>query len=436
MDELRAVVMRYPWRPVLLATLGVVLMLILGTTLIDLSFRWQLDQEYDDDRYHALKGTCYWAGDARNYMYIALDGYTSYDRALLTPHLTQLDERSWWPLFPVLAGQVISWGGGSCSSRTVNGVAYVLLVPIFQALTKERRWWRLLLLGMLPFGAWMYVGEADTFFLALSGLLVLAVRGAPDAPRRAGVLSFVAGVVLGLAKPNALALIPALGIWGLTWIAAHLRAMPPPEKRRAWIGRILSDANPGWAPLLAALGIVLSTMWWIYQTSGYYPYYVLMVQRSLWWHEFKAWDPVSFSQNFHLAIEYARTGRINMSELQRLVELSAVLFGLALCVSCLPPCWPGGERSLIPLHWRVGVLSIFVLMFASGQSHAFERYTVSNVFVMLAYYRRVFGTPEHPPDWRIWTLPGLLRWLWLLCAPVMWVLTYLLLGWNPLNYWL
>jgi hypothetical protein len=181
---------------------------------------------------------------------------------------------------------------------------------------------------------------------------------------------------------------------------------------------------------LGALGIVLATAWWFYQTSGFYPYYVLLLQRTLWWREFAEWDPASFAYIFHKAISYARHGLLNLNELARLVELSSLVFGLALGLSHLPPRWPNGERITIPLHWRIGILGTFVLMFASGQSHAVERYAASNVFIVLAWHRLVFGLPGQRVTWRVTTFPGLLRWVWLLLGPVLWGVSFTLLGWG------
>ena len=130
-------------------------------------------------------------------------------------------------------------------------------------------------------------------------------------------------------------LVPALGVWGLLLTRDHLRAATRSRWRRA-----LDDSNPGWGPVLGALGIVLATAWWFYQTSGFYPYYVLLLQRTLWWREFAEWDPTSFAYVFHKAISYARHGLLNLNELTRLVELSSLVFGLALGLSHLPPRWP------------------------------------------------------------------------------------------------
>jgi len=418
----------FPWLKVVgPAMIGVVVLLVLGTWLIDESFAWQNRQI--DPRYTAFKGSCYYAGDARNYMRIALDGYSNYAPSLSPPHMTLLNDRSWWPLFPRAISWVIALGGGACGGRTVNGIALVALVPIFQAITRERRWWRLLVLGVLPSGAWMYVGEADSFFLALSAALVWIILQSERHPRLAGIGAFGMGIIVGLAKPNGLALIPALGVWGIEMAIRYYRAEPVSGSR--W--RVVKDGNPAWAAWLGALGVLTSTVWWIYQTSGFYPYYVLMLQRSLWWREFEGGNPSSFAYTFYLAIQTARNGFGGMLELQRMAELASMVMGLALVCAHLPPRWPGGERISIPLHWRIGVLAVFVLMFQSGQSHAVDRYAVSNVFFVLVWYRVLFGTPEQPVTWRIWTLPGLLRWAWLAAGVVLWVFAWLLLGWQPLG---
>ncbi|NDJ78684.1 MAG: hypothetical protein GYB65_20735, partial [Chloroflexi bacterium] len=414
-----------------LVCVGMVLLLVVGTQLVDAAF----DSAFipDDPRYGDLPGTCYWAGDVRNYMRIGLDGYTGYTASLEPRHLYQLNDYSWWPLFPAITSVVIRQGGGMCSSRAVNSVMFVLLAPLFLALTGERRWWRMLVLGVVPFGAWLYVGEADSFFLLLSGALVGVIQLGTTLPppagesdesapvpvarlRLAGIGALVAGIVVGLAKPNGLALLPAFGVWALVLAVQHWRAHPDLPRWR----RLLDDHNPVWVPALGGIGIALSTAWWVYQTSGYYPFYVLMIQRALWYREFTAWDPASFGYTFHTAIYYARHDLGTMYELQRLTELAAMIYGLALAVAGLGPRWPGGERIPVPVHWRVGILGTYLLVVSSGQSHGVERYAVSNVFVVLVWYRLVFGAPGQSVEWRVWTFPGLVRWTWLALGPVLW----------------
>lgn len=436
---------------------GMLLILVGGTRLIDAAFDWRMTQQ--DARYDALPGTCYWAGDVRNYMRIALDGYTNYPRWLGPPHYTELDDHSWWPLFPNAAGAVIRLGGGQCSSRTVNGIALLALVPIFAALTGEQRRGRLLILAVIPFGAWLYIGEADTFFLALSALLVWIVGQGARAPRRAGIAALAVGVLVGLAKPNALALLPALAVWGIILTKDFFNAerdqgkavetgseqadgptrqkplsspLYSPRALRLNALKLFNDNNPAWAAALGALGIVLGTVWWVYRTSGTYPYFVLMVQRALWWHEFTPWNLASFAHTYQSNVAWVRgSAPLTMLAVQRVVELAGVIFALALSLSRLPPRWPGGERIPIPLPWRVGVWSMLALMLASGQSHAIDRYAASNVFAVLIWYRLVFGAPGQRVTWRVTSFAGLVRWTWLISGPALWGLSFCLLGWNP-----
>jgi hypothetical protein len=273
------------------------------------------------------------------------------------------------------------------------------------------------------------VGEADTFFLALSGALLWIIAQGRQHPLRAGIGALIVGALVGLSKPNGLVLIPALLLWALDLSLAHLREGPDtvPRWRRA-----LANTNPAWAAILGVLGIALATSWWIYQTSGYYPFYVLLLQRALWWREFTGGDFGSFAHMIHVAVYYTRSGQINMNELHRMSELSNVLFGLALIFSQLPPRWPGGERIPIPLFWRVGAAGTYALMFFSGQSHSVDRYAISNIFFVLIWWRLVFGLPGQPVIWRIRTLPGLMRWTWLALGPATWALAWLQLGWDPL----
>jgi hypothetical protein len=440
---------------------GMLLLLLGGTWLIDAAFEWRMTQQ--DPRYGSLPGTCYWAGDVRNYMRIAVDGYTDYTRWLGPPHYTELDDHSWWPLFPSAADLVIRLGGGTCSSRTVNGIALLALIPIFAALTGERRRWRLLILAAIPFGAWLYIGEADTFFLALSALLVWIVGQGEHYPRRAGIAALAVGVLVGLAKPNGLALVPALGVWGMAQTKSFFNAesaehaeenqvkaidadgptsqktlfspfYPPRSLRslRLNVLKLFADRNPAWVAALGAIGIVLGTVWWVYRTSGTYPYFVLMVQRSLWWHEFDPWSLSSFATTYQSHLTLVRgAGTLTMLSVQRVIELGGVIVALALSLSQLPPRWPGGERIPIPLAWRVGVWSMVGLMLASGQAHAIDRYTASNVFAVLIWYRLVFGAPGQRVTWRITSFAGLVRWTWLISGPVLWALSFCLLGWNP-----
>lgn len=431
---------RYPVRGVLWSMVGMFALLVAGSTLIEAAFRWREARE-SDPRWSQFAATCYWAGDVRNYARIAVDGYSRYPTSLETPHFTDLNESSWWPLFPALSRLAIETvDSGYCATRTVNGLAFVLLIPVFAALTAERRVWRLLILGLLPHGAWLYVGQAETFFLLVSALLVWVVSRAEQHPFSAGLAALPVGVVVGLAKPNALALIPALGLWGALLAWQHARIPSPPEDKRAWPRvrwrHVFANDNPGLAAILGGLGIALGMTWWFWQTSGFYPFYVLLQQRTLWWREFEPGSPASFARLFTDILRQTRSGFFTMTHLQRLAELTGVLFGLALALSRLPPYWnPREPREQIALSpvWRVGVLSVLVLMLTSGQTHGVDRYMLSNVFAVLIFYRLLFGAPDQRVIWRPWTLPGLMRWTWLLLALTLWGIAFTQLGWRPLD---
>lgn len=420
---------RYPWRAVLVAMAGLALALALGGAAINAAFGWRVRQM--DTRYTALSGTCYFAGDARHYMRIALNGYSDYDLALPAPHYAALNDRGWWPLFPALASGVIARGGGPCSGQIVNAAAFLLLVPVFQALTGARRAAPLLALAALPFGAWLYVGGADTLLLLLSGLLVLAARAGARHPRSASLLALIAGGLVGLTEPHGLLLVVALLTWSFSLTAARLWIRPADDPRRAW-RIVLEDASPAWAPLFGALGIMLGSAAWLYQTSGHYPLWALMLMRTRRPADFTAWSPSAFGFTFHSALLAAWRGLGHTQALQRLVELAAMLLALALAFARAAPLWPSSERVVVPLHWRAGALTLLGVMVATGQSYGLERAMASNIFVALAWHRLVFGAPEQSVTWRLTSFAGLVRWLWLLAGPALWLLSFLLLGWEPL----
>lgn len=419
----------YPWRAVALAMAGLALAMLLGSAAINAAFAWRVRQI--DPAYTALSGTCYFAGDARHYTRIALNGYSDYDLALLPPHYAQLNDRGWWPLFPALASGVIALGGGACSGQIVNGLSFVLLVPVFQALTRERRALALLALAVLPFGAWLYVGGADTLLLLLSGLLALAARAGATRPRAASLAALALGALVGLTEPHGLLLIPAFGAWSLGLAASRVWMRSADEPRSLW-RLVLEDASPAWAPFFAALGIALGAGAWLYQASGHYPLWPLMIMRTRAPAEFVAWSPGAFARTFQDAIALAWRDQLSMPALQRGVELAALVFGLALAFGRQAPLWPQSERIRLPLHWRVGILTPLMIMFAIGQSHALERALASSVFVALAWHRLVFGEPGQIVRWKLASFPGLIRWLWLLAGPALWLLSFLLLGWEPL----
>lgn len=407
---------------------GLALALWIGGAAINAAFDWRMRQ--DDPRYTALSGVCYFAGDARHYTRIALNGYSDYDLSLQPPHYTQLNDRGWWPLFPALASAVMALGGGECSGYLVNALAFVLLVPVFQALTGERRLLPLLALAMLPFGAWLYVGGADTLLLLLSGLLVIAVRAGERRPRRAALFALGIGVLVGLTEPHGLLLIPALALWSLGITAARLWVRPEDDPR-ATLRIALEDSSPAWAPLFGALGVALGAAAWLYQGSGHYPLWPLMIHRTRWPDEFVGWSASSFAYTFHSALRLAWRDLLSMQALERAVEFAGMTFALALSFGRVPPLWPRSEHIVVPMPWRIGIATLLIALFASGQSHGFERAVASNIFVALAWHRLVFGMPRQSVRWDLTSFSGVMRWLWLLAGPALWLLSFLLLGWQP-----
>ncbi len=332
---------RYPWRAVALAMAGLALALALGGAAINAAFAWRVRQI--DPAYTALSGTCYFAGDARHYTRIALNGYSDYDLGLLPPHYAQVNDRGWWPLFPALASGAIALGGGACGGQIVNALAFVLLAPVFQALTRERRALPLLALALAPFGAWLYVGGADSLLLLLGGLLALAARAGATRPRAASLAALALGALAGLAEPHGLLLIPAFGAWWLGLAASRVWMRPADDPRS--LRRVLfEDASPAWAPLFAALGIALGAGAWLYQASGHYPLWPLMIVRTRWPGEFAAWSPGALARTFQDAVALAWRDQLSMQSLQRGVELAALVFGLALAFG---RCRRSGRRESV-----------------------------------------------------------------------------------------
>lgn len=427
--RLRGALRDYPWRAVVPAMAGLALVLWIGGAAINVAFDWRTGQ--DDPRYKALSGVCYFAGDARHYTRIALNGYSDYDLALQPPHYTQLNDRGWWPLFPALSSGMMALGGGECSGYLVNALAFVLLVPVFQALTGERRALPLLALAALPFGAWLYIGGADTLLLLLSGLLVLAVRSGARRPRRAALIALALGALVGLTELHGLLLLPALLVWSFGLTAARLWVRPEDDIRSA-LRIVFEDASPAWAPFFGALGIALGAAAWLYQGSGHYPLWPLMIHRTRWPDEFVGWSVSSFAYTFHSALRMAWRDVMSMQALEHAVQFAGMMFALALSFGRVPPLWPRSEHIVIPLPWRVGALTLVVALFASGQSHGFERAVAANIFVALAWHRLVFGMPGQVVSWRLTSFAGAMRWLWLLSGPALWLLSFLLLGWQPI----
>lgn len=428
--RLRGALRRYPWRAVVPAMAGLALALWIGGTAVNAAFDWRTRQ--DDPRYTTLSGVCYFAGDARHYTRIALNGYSDYDLALQPLHYTQRNDRGWWPLFPALSSAVMALGAGECSGYLVNALAFVLLVPVFQALTGERRALPLIALAALPFGAWLYIGGADTLLLLLSGLLVLAARAGERRPRRAALIALGIGVLVGLTEPHGLLLIPPLALWAFGTTAARLWVRPEDDPRSS-LRIVFEDASPAWAPLFGALGVALGAAAWLYQGSGHYPLWPLMIVRTGWPDEFVGGSLPSFTYTFHSALRLAWRGSLSMQALERAVEFAAMIFALALSFGRLPPLWPRSERLVIPMPWRIGIVTLLVVLFAGGQSHGFERAAASNIFVALAWHRLVFGMPGQAVRWRLTSFAGVMRWLWLLAGPALWLLSFLLLGWQPVT---
>lgn len=426
--QVSAVLRRYPWRGVLLAMAGLALAFVIGGAAINAAFDRRVREI--DPRYAALPGTCYFAGDARHYTRIALNGYSDYDPALLPLHYTQVNDRGWWPLFPALAAGVMALGGGECSGQIVNGLAFVLLVPVFQALTGQRRALPLMALALLPLGAWLYVGGVESLLLLVSGLVVLAAQAGSRRPRLGALLALLFGALVGLTDVRGLILLPALVAWSFGLTAARLWIRPEDDPRPT-LRLVVEDASPAWAPLFGALGIALGTAAWLYQGSGHYPLWPLMLHRQRWPDEFIAWDLSSFAYTFHSALRMAWRGLLSMQALERAVEFAGVTFALALSFGRVPPLWPHSERIIIPASWRIGILTLLVVMFASGQTHGFERAAAANIFVALAWHRLVFGMPGQAVTWSLTSFAGIMRWLWLLAGPALWILSYLLLGWQP-----
>ena len=168
---------------------------------------------------------------------------------------------------PALGGTLaLALGGGECSGLIVNGLAFVLLVPVFQALTGHRRALPLMALALLPFGAWLYVGSVESLLLVLSGLLVLAARAGERRPRAAALLALVIGVLVGLTDVRGLLLVPALALWSLGLTAARLWIRPEDDPRPT-LRLVLEDASPA-CRRCGRVGVALGTAAWLYQEAG------------------------------------------------------------------------------------------------------------------------------------------------------------------------
>ena len=397
----------YPLHTVLSAVLIVLFVIIAGSYVVDAI--WGDFHAAEDTRYGAFRGVCYWVGDTRTLNRISLYGYTDYLYDLSNRHISNLPDRSWWPVFPLLtAGMIQITGDGVCSGWTVNIIAVVLLVPVIQALTHTHRLALLVGMTLIPFALWLYVGMAEGVFLLFSGLLWLLCEQARHNVRQRNIVigggALLLGTLVGLTKPNSLTLIPAFLTMSVLQSRAHMRAHSGNAPRWSRLRLLLHDANPGWAGLLAATGITLGNGLWFYQTSGYYPFYVLLAQRTLWFKQFYAGDLASLLDYFSGALEQIMNGSLDLLGMERLLRLSAVLMIGVLALQGLPPRWPGSRARHVPLYARMSLLAIPALMLYSGQAHAITRYAMGNIFFVVLYLRYVYGTEGEPPFWK---LPGI-----------------------------
>ncbi len=404
----------YPWDAVLFSMLLVVLIVVLGSYAVDAVWtaRWN---DLGQPVAGRFRGTCYWMGDARILVRIAGNGYSDYDVSLSFRHLTVLPDRSWWPLYVNLTALALRLTGGDyCAGWWVNLFAMALLPPVIQGITGTRRPLLMTGVALLPFGAWLYAAMAEGTFLLLSGVLLwLSLRSpAPSASAGLrllwGALALLVGALVGLTKPNALALLPGFGLLALARAAGHLRASDGPPSLRRRLRLALADSNPGWTALLGALGILLGLGLWFHQTSGYYPLYVMMAQRTLWYKEFDAGSPLGFLAHLMGGWWAVLQGRGLPHPLPwNMMEFAALNLMAILIVRDLPPRWPAAPpRSPTPLYATASMLAVFGLMFLSGQAHAVERYFIGNIFFVVAYLRYVYGDEDQPP---VAALPRLVR---------------------------
>ena len=185
----------------------------------------------------------------------------------------------------------------------------------------------------------------------------------------------------------------------------HLSTRKQPIPWKNQLRTLFDDGNPGWAGILAATGIALGNGVWFYQTSGYYPFYVLLAQRTLWFKQFFPADLPTLLNYFSGGLVQAWEGHLDLLGIERLLRLSAVLCLGILALQGLWPRWPESQRRMVPVYARVSLLAVLTLMFFSGQIHAITRYAMGNIFFVVLYLQYVYGTQNEP---RLHHLPGII----------------------------
>lgn len=399
----------YPWDAVILAMLLVAVIVVLGSYAVDAAWtiRWT-----DVGRPVAgqFRGTCYWMGDARLLVRIAGNGYSDYDVNLAYRHLTILPDRSWWPVYINLTALALRLTGGDyCSGWWVNLLAMILLPPVIQGITGTRRPLLMVGVALLPFGIWLYAGMAEGTFLLFSGLLLwLSLHRSSEQWGMnvlTGIGGLLLGVLVGLTKPNALALLPGFALLGLSrtleYVQNRAGSATRPTLLRS-IVRLLDDANPGWTALLGTLGILVGLGLWFYQTSGYYPGYVLMAQRTLWYKEFDGGNVLAFLNYLALGWQKFFGGKgLPDPTPWNMVEFAVLTMMGILITRDLPPRWPDKKTQdtphRTPLYAAISMLTVAALMFSTGQAHSLERYFLGNIFFVIAFLRYVYGDADEPP---------------------------------------
>ena len=404
----------YPWDAVLLAMALVLFIVILASFAIDALWATHFSAN-GASRFNSLRASCYWVGDSRSLMRIAAYGYTDYSVPAFTRHLTYLPDRSWWPVFINLTAFALRLTGGHyCTGWLVNLMAMTLLPPVIQGITKTRRPMLMVGIAMMPFGSWLYSSMAEGVFLLFSGtLLWIALRS--TSPRWwvnigwAAIALFM-GILVGMTKPNVMALLPGFAVLALTRTFNFVRAGDQSKRLLSWVNlqRALSDANPGWPAMMGTLGMGLGLGWWFYQTSGYYPLYVMMAQRTLWYKQFDRGSILAFlnysTRGWWMVLHGQGLPNPTPSTMTHFASLTLLAI---IMVRDLPPRWPGRLTFRpTPLYALISMAAIAGTMLATGQEHAIHRYIIGNIFFTTAYLRYVYGDEDEPP------LTALPRHLW------------------------